>query len=42
LILAGLAAKGMTIVDRIYHTDRGYEKIEDKLTAVGAKITRVT
>lgn len=41
LILAGLAAKGMTIVDRIYHTDRGYEKIEDKLTAIGAKIKRV-
>jgi len=41
LILAGLAAKGMTIVDRIYHTDRGYEKIEDKLTALGAKIKRV-
>ncbi|MEE9327519.1 MAG: UDP-N-acetylglucosamine 1-carboxyvinyltransferase [Cocleimonas sp.] len=40
LILAGLAAKGITIVDRIYHTDRGYEKIEDKLTAVGAKIKR--
>ena len=41
LILAGLAAKGMTIVDRIYHTDRGYETIEDKLTAVGARIKRV-
>ena len=41
LILAGLAAKGMTMVDRIYHTDRGYEKIEDKLTAVGARIKRV-
>jgi UDP-N-acetylglucosamine 1-carboxyvinyltransferase len=41
LILAGLAAKGITIVDRIYHTDRGYEKIEDKLTAVGARIKRV-
>ena len=41
LILAGLSAKGMTIVDRIYHTDRGYEKIEDKLTAIGAKIKRV-
>jgi UDP-N-acetylglucosamine 1-carboxyvinyltransferase len=40
LILAGLAAKGITIVDRIYHTDRGYEKIEDKLSAVGAKIKR--
>ncbi|KAG1694733.1 ATP phosphoribosyltransferase [Nymphon striatum] len=34
LILAGLAAKGITIVDRIYHTDRGYEKIEEKLTKV--------
>ncbi|RTZ62868.1 MAG: UDP-N-acetylglucosamine 1-carboxyvinyltransferase [Aquificaceae bacterium] len=41
LILAGLAAKGMTMVDRIYHTDRGYEKIEEKLTAVGARIKRV-
>jgi len=41
LILAGLAAKGITIVDRIYHTDRGYEKIEDKLTGVGAKIARI-
>ncbi len=41
LILAGLAAQGITIVDRIYHTDRGYEKIEDKLTAVGARIKRV-
>ncbi len=41
LILAGLAAKGITIVDRIYHTDRGYEKIEDKLIAVGARIKRV-
>ncbi|MCF6190634.1 MAG: UDP-N-acetylglucosamine 1-carboxyvinyltransferase [Cocleimonas sp.] len=42
LILAGLAAKGITIVDRIYHTDRGYEKIEDKLTKLGAKIQRIT
>ena len=41
LILAGLAAKGITIVDRIYHTDRGYEKIEEKLTNIGAKIKRV-
>lgn len=41
LVLAGLAAKGITIVDRIYHTDRGYERIEDKLTAVGARIKRV-
>jgi len=42
LILAGLAAKGITIVDRIYHTDRGYEKIEEKLTGIGAKITRIS
>ncbi len=41
LILAGLAAKGITIVDRIYHTDRGYEKIEEKLMGIGAKIKRV-
>ena len=41
LILAGLAAKGITIVDRIYHTDRGYEKIEEKMTKIGAKIKRV-
>jgi len=41
LILAGLAAKGITIVDRIYHTDRGYELIEEKLTNIGAKIKRV-
>jgi UDP-N-acetylglucosamine 1-carboxyvinyltransferase len=40
LILAGLAAKGITIVDRIYHTDRGYENIEGKLTKLGAKIQR--
>ena len=42
LILAGLAAKGITIVDRIYHTDRGYENIEAKLTGLGAKIQRIT
>ncbi len=41
LILAGLAAKGITMVDRIYHTDRGYERIEEKLTAIGARIKRV-
>ncbi|MGV6810139.1 MAG: UDP-N-acetylglucosamine 1-carboxyvinyltransferase [bacterium] len=40
LILAGLAAKGVTIVDRIYHTDRGYENIEQKLTQLGAHIER--
>lgn len=41
LVLAGLAANGITIVDRIYHTDRGYEDIEGKLTKLGAKIKRI-
>ena len=41
LVLAGLVAKGETIIDRVYHIDRGYEKIEDKLRAVGADIVRV-
>jgi len=41
LILAGLVADGRTEVSRIYHLDRGYEKIEDKLCALGAKIDRV-
>ncbi len=41
LVLAGLAAKGTTEVQRIYHLDRGYEKIEKKLNACGAKISRV-
>ncbi|MCL4145229.1 UNVERIFIED_CONTAM: hypothetical protein GTU68_059062 [Idotea baltica] len=40
LVLAGLAADGVTIVNRIYHTDRGYERIEEKLTALGARIVR--
>lgn len=40
LVLAGLAAKGTTHVQRIYHLDRGYEAIENKLTAVGARIRR--
>ena len=40
LVLAGLAAQGETIVDRVYHIDRGYEKIEEKLRAVGANIER--
>jgi UDP-N-acetylglucosamine 1-carboxyvinyltransferase len=40
LVLAGLAAQGETIVDRVYHIDRGYEKIEEKLRAVGADIER--
>ena len=41
LVLAGLVAKGQTIVDRIYHIDRGYECIEEKLTQLGADIKRV-
>ncbi len=42
LVLAGLAAKGETIVDRIYHIDRGYERIEEKLALLGARIRRVS
>ena len=41
LILAGLVAKGDTIVDRIYHIDRGYERIEEKLSNLGAEILRL-
>jgi UDP-N-acetylglucosamine 1-carboxyvinyltransferase len=41
LVLAGLAARGETTIDRVYHIDRGYEKIEDKLRSVGAEIERV-
>lgn len=41
LILAALAAQGKTTVDRIYHTDRGYERIEQKLAGLGANIQRV-
>jgi UDP-N-acetylglucosamine 1-carboxyvinyltransferase len=41
LILAGLVAEGETTIDRIYHLDRGYENIERKLSALGAKIRRV-
>ena len=41
LVLAGLVASGKTVVDRIYHLDRGYEHIEEKLNGVGAKIERV-
>lgn len=40
LVLAGLVAQGETTVNRIYHLDRGYEKLEDKLTSLGAKIKR--
>jgi UDP-N-acetylglucosamine 1-carboxyvinyltransferase len=41
LVLAGLVAKGDTIVDRVYHIDRGYENIEEKLGVLGAKIRRL-
>lgn len=41
LVLAGLAADGETVVDRIYHVDRGYERIEEKLRQLGARIRRV-
>jgi UDP-N-acetylglucosamine 1-carboxyvinyltransferase len=41
LVLAGLAATGETLIDRVYHIDRGYEKIEDKLVSVGADIERI-
>ncbi len=41
LILAGLAAEGETVVNRVYHLDRGYEHVEEKLGAVGAQIERV-
>jgi UDP-N-acetylglucosamine 1-carboxyvinyltransferase len=41
LVLAGLAASGETIIDRVYHIDRGYERVEEKLAKAGAKIRRV-
>jgi UDP-N-acetylglucosamine 1-carboxyvinyltransferase len=41
LILAGLAAEGETVVNRVYHLDRGYERVEDKLGACGAQIERI-
>jgi UDP-N-acetylglucosamine 1-carboxyvinyltransferase len=41
LILAGLAAAGETIVNRVYHLDRGYERLEEKLSACGADIRRM-
>lgn len=41
LVLAGLVAEGVTTVDRVYHLDRGYEIIEEKLSALGARIKRV-
>ena len=42
LVLAALAAKGKSLINRIYHLDRGYEQIETKLRKIGAKIRRIT
>ena len=42
LVLAALAADGETLIDRIYHIDRGYEDIEAKLQGIGAQIKRVS
>jgi UDP-N-acetylglucosamine 1-carboxyvinyltransferase len=42
LVLAGLAAQGETLIDRVYHIDRGYERIEEKLTQLNARIRRVS
>ena len=42
LVIAGLAAEGQTNIERIYHLDRGYEHMEDKLRQVGAHIERLT
>jgi UDP-N-acetylglucosamine 1-carboxyvinyltransferase len=42
LVIAGLVAKGETVVDRIYHLDRGYETLEKKLSALGARVERVS
>jgi len=41
LVLAGMAAKGTTIVSRVYHLDRGYERMEDRLRSLGASIQRI-
>ena len=41
LVIAGLAANGETLISRIYHLDRGYERLEEKLAACGAKISRI-
>jgi UDP-N-acetylglucosamine 1-carboxyvinyltransferase len=41
LVIAGLIAEGETVIDRIYHLDRGYERIEEKLSALGARIHRI-
>jgi UDP-N-acetylglucosamine 1-carboxyvinyltransferase len=42
LVIAGLLAEGITVVDRIYHLDRGYDRMERRLTALGARIERIS
>ena len=42
LVIAGLCAEGETFIDRIYHLDRGYDRMEVKLTAVGANVRRIS
>jgi UDP-N-acetylglucosamine 1-carboxyvinyltransferase len=42
LVLAALVARGDTVIDRVYHIDRGYERIEEKLTGIGARIERIS
>jgi UDP-N-acetylglucosamine 1-carboxyvinyltransferase len=41
LVIAGLCARGQTVVERIYHLDRGYARMEEKLAALGARIERI-
>ena len=41
LVLAALAAEGLTVIDRVYHLDRGYERLEEKLAGVGAAVRRI-
>jgi UDP-N-acetylglucosamine 1-carboxyvinyltransferase len=41
LVVAALAAQGRTVIDRIYHLDRGYEKLEEKLRMLGAEVERL-
>src|SRR6185503_6383527 len=42
LVLAGLAAQGETVIDRVYHIDRGYDRIEAKLAGLGGRVTRAS
>ena len=42
LVIAGLVAEGDTVVDRIYHLDRGYEALETKLSSLGARVVRIS